>query len=89
MRNTLLLCALVLMVLVAVGCAGQAPGPDFSQIRKPRAALMAAPEPLPEVVQHTDAYQSDANCSAQYVKETGKLRALQQYNRTLFSTPKK
>ncbi len=88
MRNTLLLCALVLMVLVAVGCASPAP-PDFSQIRKPRAALMAAPEALPEVVAHTDAYQSDANCSAQYVKETGKLRALQQYNRTLFSTPKK
>jgi hypothetical protein len=80
--------AIFVLVFALGGCAGAAPGPDFSQIRKPRAALMAAPEPLPKVVEHTDAYQSDANCSAQYVKETGKLRALQAYNRTLFAKPK-
>lgn len=78
---------IALTVLFLAGCANSVQ-PDLSQLRKPRAAWLEAPAPLPEVVEHTDAYQSDANCSAQYVRETGKLRALQGYAKRITTPPK-
>ena len=45
----------------------------------PSSRLMASPERLPDVAPGEELFKSNAQCSAAYVKETGKLVALQRW----------
>ena len=71
-----------LYLLLQAGCA---PGvnPVASDLAPPRAALMVAPKQLAAVKAGEDNFQSNAQCSAEFVRETGKLRSLQSYVRTV------
>lgn len=73
------------LLATGLALAGCSPGltPPVAQLAKPRAALMEPPKPLPDVPEKTDLYQSDATCSAEYVRETGRLKSLQTYIRTI------
>ena len=71
-----------LYVILQAGCA---PGvnPVAADLSPPRAALMVAPKQLAEVKAGEDNFQSNAQCSAEYVRESGKLKSLQNYVRTV------
>ena len=70
-----------LFALLLAGCSGVAP--KASDLAPPSARLMVAPKPLPDVAEGEDNYQSNAQCSAAYVKETGRIVGLQKYARTV------
>jgi hypothetical protein len=67
--------------LVFTACTGVVPA--ASDLQPPWARVMKAPEVLPDVPKGQDLYQSDTRCSAAYVRETGKLRSLQGWARTV------
>ena len=69
------------LLLLTNGCGG--PAPKASDLALPSPRLMVASKPLPDVAEGTDLYQENARCSAEYVRETGRLRSLQQYARTV------
>ena len=71
----------VLLVLLLPGCAGVAPKAE--DLAPPSPRLMAAPVPLPDVAENEDVYGSNVQCSGAYVRETGRLRSLQTYVRTV------
>ena len=77
--------ALLIGAMLALALVGCGPGlnPPADQLAKPRPALMVAPKALPDVPAGEDLYQSNGACSAEYVRETGRLRSLQQYVRTI------
>ena len=70
-------------VFVLLGGCAQSVTPPVAQLRGPNAALLVPPEPLPEVAAGNDGFKSDAQCSAAYVEESGKLRSLQGWTRTV------
>lgn len=73
----------IFAALVLAGCAGQAAPPPPAKLAKPSPRLMVPPQDLPEVLTGADSYQSDAQCSIQYVEETEKLRSLQSWVATI------
>ena len=66
-----------------LSACGPSVGPMASDLNPPRAALMVAPKPLPDVPKGEDLIQAGNQCSAEYVRETAKLRSLQTYVRTV------
>jgi hypothetical protein len=54
-----------------------------ADLQPPRAALMQAPKQLPDVPKGEDLVQAGNQCSAEYVRETAKLKSLQTYVRTV------
>lgn len=71
-----------LIVVVLAGCASTPP-PKAADLALPSARLMVPPKPLPDVAEGADLYQETARCSAEYVRETGRLSSLQGYVRTV------
>ena len=71
----------ILAALALAGCSSVAP--KASDLAGPSPRLMVAPKPLPDVAAGTDLYQSNSQCSAAYVRETGRLVGLQRYVRTV------
>lgn len=71
----------ILAVLALAGC--ETVSPKASDLAPPSKRLMVDPLPLPDVVEGRDLYADNASCSAAYVKETGRLRSLQRYVRTI------
>ena len=71
-----------LYLLLQAGCAPSV-NPVAADLSPPRAALMVVPKALSEVKAGEDNYQSNAQCSAEYVRESGKLKSLQTYVRTV------
>ena len=76
MRRFVILSALLLAACGTVS-------PKASDLAPPSPRLMVAPKPLPDVAVGTDLYQENARCSAEHVRETGRLRSLQNYVRTV------
>ena len=72
----------IALTLAVAGCAPGVNAPA-AQIAKPRAELMVPPPNLPELAEGDDLFKSDGTCSAGYVLETGKLKGLQTYVRTI------
>jgi len=70
-----------LVCLVLAGCAANPVPP--SQIDPPSARLMALPAALPKLAEGDDLVQAHASLRASYGRETGKLRSLQGYVKTL------
>lgn len=68
------------------GCSTVTP-PSY-KIEPPRAALMKAPEPLPDVPEGTDLYEANASLRAQYAREASKASSLQSYVRTILKKQK-
>ncbi len=73
--------ALPIFYILLAGCAGVAPA--ASDLAPPSPRLMAAPTPLSEVKAGDDNYNGNTQCSAAYVRETGRLRSLQRYVTTV------
>ncbi len=73
--------ALILAALALAGC--ESVNPKASDLALPNARLMAAPKPLPDVKEGDDLLGANAQCSAAYVRETGRLRSLQTYAKTV------
>ena len=70
------------LCLLQAGC-GPSVGPMAADLQPPRAALMVSPKALPDVPKGDDLVQAGNQCSAEYVRESGKLRSLQGYVRTV------
>ncbi len=71
---------LIVAALLLGGCAqNQVDAPPKFITEYPPARLMAMPEKLPEVRPGEELFTSNAQCSAAYVKESGKLIALQNW----------
>lgn len=79
MIRILALCGLVTLA----GCATTPPAPPSEQIAPPRADLLVPPKQLPALPAKADMYADNAQCSAAYVKESGKLKSLQTYVKTI------
>lgn len=74
----------ILAITVIIALAGCSPGSiDPGQIRKPDAALMLPAPPLPAVKAGDDLRVRYAELRRGYGRETGRLRHLQQYVRTV------
>jgi hypothetical protein len=69
-------------MLALAGCA-QTPFPKAEDLQPPAARLMTPPKALPAVKEKDDLYASAYQCSAAYVKETGRLKSLQSYVATV------
>lgn len=63
------------LVLMCTACAGV--NPPAADLQPPSARLLEPPKPLPDVAKGSELYDSVAQCSAAYVRETGRLRSLQ------------
>lgn len=74
-------CAIFALVCTLAGCA--TPQPPPSKLESPAKALMIAPEALSEIKQGDDLVSSHARLRASYGRETGKLRRLQVWVRTV------
>lgn len=70
-----------LVAIVLAGCS-TVPVPP-SKLVPPSARLMAPPEPLADVQAADSLYQATAVCRAEYGRETGKLKGLQTYIKTV------
>ena len=79
MRQKLLISALFL----PLAACGPGLTPPAWELEPPAPRLMKAPAPLPAVTSGADLYPDNAQCSAAYVKETGKLVGLQLWATTV------
>ena len=80
MRHMLRILAVGAVAALA-GCSSV--NPKAEDLAGPSMRLMAPPQPLPDVAENEDVYGSNVQCSGAYVRETGRLRALQRYVRTV------
>lgn len=80
-RALLTVFVLVVIAFFLTACGG-APVPP-SKLVKPSASLMIAPEMLPRISEGDDIVQHTATVRKMYSKETGKLRRLQRWVRTV------
>ena len=71
----------MLSALLLAACGTVAP--KASDLAPPSPRLMVSPKPLPDVAPGQDLYQNNAQCSADYARETNRLRGLQGYVRTV------
>ncbi len=78
--------ATLTLVLILAACTS--PNPPSYKLEPPRAALMKAPEPLPEVKDGDDLYTAHASLRAQYAREASKAASLQKYVRTILKKQK-
>lgn len=73
-----------LVILAALALAGcETVSPKASDLAPPSKRLMVDPLPLPDVAEGRDLFSENARCSADYARETGRLRSLQKYVRTV------
>lgn len=73
--------AALLAALALAGCSSVSPKAE--DLAGPSMRLMAPPPQLPDVAENEDVYGSNVQCSGAYVRETGRLKALQRYVRTV------
>ena len=69
------------LACILTGCAGTPPPP--AQLEPPSPRLMRKTEPLPQVQAGDDLFASNAQCRAEYGRESGRLTALQTYVRVV------
>jgi hypothetical protein len=74
--------AVVIIAGLLTAC-GNAPPPVAAQLEKPNPLLMVPPPALPAVPAGANLFISNSQCSAEYVRETGKLVGLQKYARRI------
>ena len=82
MQPLISLTVLYTLCILLSGC-GPSVGPMAADLQPPRAALMVTPKALPDVPKVDDLVQAGNQCSAEYVRETGRLKSLQSYVRTV------
>ena len=83
MRHRMLIATALCAFNGALAGCGPSVGPMAADLQPPRAALMQAPKPLPDVPKGEDLVQAGNQCSAEYVREAAKLGSLQTYVRTV------
>mgnify|MGYP001593997107 CR=1 FL=1 len=71
----------ILCMATLAGCAGTTP--PVAQLEPPSPRLMRKSEPLPEVKVGDDLVEANAQCRAEYGRETGRLSGLQGYVRVI------
>ena len=67
-------------------CAG--PNAPSYKLEPPRAALMKAPEPLPDIPEGQDLYEENARLRASYARTADKAVGLQKYVRVILKKQK-
>lgn len=72
-------CAAVALVAVLTGCS-QNVAPVAANLEPPNPRLMVPPPVLPDVAPGAELFASNGQCSAEYVRETGKLVGLQRWS---------
>ena len=72
---------IVIAALLLAAC--ESVNPKAADLAPPSARLMTTPKPLPDVKEGADLYAENTRCSAEYVRETGRLQSLQRYVRTV------
>ena len=81
-NNGVILCAAIILS----GCS-TTPAPSY-KLEPPRAALMKAPEPLPDIPEGQDLYEENARLRASYARTADKAVGLQKYVRVILKKQK-
>lgn len=76
----------ILCTLLAAGCS-TTPTPSY-KLEPPRAALMKAPESLPDIPEGRDLYEENARLRASYARTADKAVGLQKYVRVILKKQK-
>lgn len=71
----------IVSALLLAGCASDVASPPPSKVTPPSARLMADPARLPALKAGDDLVVEDLKLRRQYLKETARLRSLQNYIR--------